>query len=208
MPYIYKITNQINGKIYIGKTVETIEARFQRHCRDYKLPSINHRPLYNAMKKYGIENFNVTLLEECSIDSLNDREKFWIEVLGAFKNGYNATKGGDGVAYADYDLIFILWEKGNSMRDIQKITNYSLPTIRNALNNFHISKEQRIQHGIDSNSKMVQMIDIKSNQVIKIFSSATEAGRSLGKQNGSHISDVCKGKRKTAYGYKWEYLNN
>lgn len=207
MPYIYKIINQQNGKIYIGKTVESVENRFKRHCRDCQLDTVSHRPLYSAMKKYGIENFQVETIEECEISILNEREKYWIEFFQSFKNGYNATLGGDGVAYADYDLIFSLWKKNNSMRKIQEITGYSLPTIRNALNNYQISKEERLIQGKLINSKPVQMIDPTSNKVLQVFSSAQKAGEFLGKINGSHISSVCKGKRQTAYGYKWKYLD-
>lgn len=52
------------------------------------------------------------------------------------------------------------------------------------------------------------MIDIKTNESIRIFDSAEQAGKFLGKINGGHISDVCKGKRKTAYGYLWKYVSN
>ena len=210
MPYIYKITNIINNKSYIGKTVETVEERFKRHCKDYKKSQVAHRPLYSAIKKYGINNFKVEELEECSIELLNEREKYWIKYYDSYGKGYNATRGGDGVAYADYELIYSLWINDNSMRAIQKITGYSMPTIKNALNNYQISKEERIQKGnlLNHNIKKVIMIDIKTNESIRIFDSAEQAGKFLGKINGSHISDVCKGKRKTAYGYLWKYVSN
>ena len=63
MAYIYQIRNNINGKIYIGKTESSIEKRFQEHCRDSRKENIN-RPLYAAMRKYGIEHFRISLLEE------------------------------------------------------------------------------------------------------------------------------------------------
>lgn len=85
-----------------------------------------------------------------------------------------------------------------------------MPTIKNALNNYHISKEERIKKGnlLNHNIKKVIMIDIKTNESIRIFDSAEQAGKFLGKINGGHISDVCKGKRKTAYGYLWKYVSN
>ena len=59
MSYIYKITNDINNKVYVGKTNLTIEKRFREHCTDSKKFTIEKRPLYNAMNKYGIEHFHI-----------------------------------------------------------------------------------------------------------------------------------------------------
>ena len=64
MSYIYKITNDINNKIYIGKTDFSIEKRFKEHCRDACKTRNEQRPLYAAMQKYGIDHFNITLIEE------------------------------------------------------------------------------------------------------------------------------------------------
>ena len=62
MPYIYKITNDINNKIYIGKTLHAIEHRFKEHCKDSKKRQNEKRPLYSAMNKYGIEHFHISIL--------------------------------------------------------------------------------------------------------------------------------------------------
>ena len=76
MAYIYKITNLINNKIYIGKTNRTIEERFKEHCNEYKKERSEKRPLYNAMNKYGIENFKIEQIEECSLEESSDRESY------------------------------------------------------------------------------------------------------------------------------------
>ena len=88
MPYIYKITNNINNKIYIGKTVGTVEKRWKEHIKDYKKRTCEKRPLYRAMNKYGVECFSIEAIEEVDDQILlNDRERFWIEYFGSFKNG-------------------------------------------------------------------------------------------------------------------------
>lgn len=91
--FIYKITNRVNGKVYIGQTRFTVEHRFKQHIKNY---NVEHRtqPLYMAFAKYGIDNFQVETLEECSIDKLDEREIFWIAKYDSFKNGYNAILGG------------------------------------------------------------------------------------------------------------------
>lgn len=91
--FIYKITNRVNNKVYIGQTRFTVEHRWKQHIKNF---NIEHRsqPLYMAFGKYGIDNFSVETLEECPTDKLNEREIFWIATYDSFKNGYNATLGG------------------------------------------------------------------------------------------------------------------
>ena len=76
MAYIYKITNIINNKLYIGKTVSTIEKRFTEHIKQSKITQTQKRPLYNAINKYGIENFVIEIIEECDTREVNEREKY------------------------------------------------------------------------------------------------------------------------------------
>ena len=96
MGYIYKITNIINGKLYIGQTKKTIEERFQTHLKNAK----NHinRYLYDAMNKYGYNNFIPSLIEECEDNLLDEREIYWIAFYNTTdkKFGYNMTIGGGG----------------------------------------------------------------------------------------------------------------
>lgn len=206
MAYIYKITNQINGKIYIGKTLKTIPERWKEHCLDYKKERCEKRPLYDAMNKYGVKNFTIEEVEECLPDVLNDREVYWIEQYGSFKYGYNATKGGDGKHYADYDLIYNLYKEGKNLIEISRILNYSEDTISKALNNFNISHEKRVKQSRNYCRKSVLMIDKETDKILKIFASIKEAGEFLNiPRSRQHITEVCKGKRKTAYGYKWKF---
>lgn len=88
---IYKITNTNNGKIYIGKTTKTIEQRFEKHC--YNSKSMNTH-LYKSMRKHGVDNFIIEVIEE---DSNDEREIYWISEMGSLApNGYNLTIGGEG----------------------------------------------------------------------------------------------------------------
>lgn len=207
MPYIYKITNNLNGKIYIGKTNFTIEKRWKEHCNDYQKETLQKRPLYSAMKKYGIENFSIEEVEQLeSPQQAEEREKYWIEYYGSFKYGYNATRGGDGKTYADYDLIYSLWNEGKNNKEIQEITKYDYLTISIALSNYNISSEEKQRRGRINIQKPVAKLDKNTLQIIKVYSSVEEAYRDLQKQTSGHIAEVCKGKRKSAYGYSWKYL--
>lgn len=207
MPYIYKITNEINNKIYIGKTLLTPEQRFKQHVNDSKKISKEQRPLYSAMNKYGIEKFCISTLEECDLDHLNEREKYWIEYFGSFKNGYNATVGGDGCPYLDYDLIYNTYIKTKSIKETAKITECSQDSVSKVLSIYKIDRKDKVKNAGILKSKSVAMIDGTSNQIIKVFPSIGEAHKYLQKSSSGHIAAVCNKKRKTAYGYKWEYLS-
>lgn len=76
MGYIYKITNDINQKSYIGKTEYSIEKRFKEHCSESEQERSWNRPLYRAMRKYGIEHFSISLIEET--DNTAEAEQYWI----------------------------------------------------------------------------------------------------------------------------------
>ena len=206
MPYIYKITNVLNGKMYIGKTSSTIEARWKEHREDATCKSKKHRPLYSAIQKYGADNFIIEQLEEIPNDEIAcEREIFWIEYYGSFKNGYNATKGGDGRQYADYDLILALFNEGKTGKEICQITGYADKTVTTALKQKGISDAERKARG-NTQSKAVLMLDKNTLEILKSFSSLNEAGRFLDKPGGrKHIGEVCQGKRQTAYGYKWKF---
>ena len=69
---IYKIENLINGKVYIGQSIE-IERRFKKH-----LTAKDNTVIHKAIRKYGKENFSLQILEKCDTILLDDRESYWI----------------------------------------------------------------------------------------------------------------------------------
>lgn len=91
---IYKITNLINNKVYIGKSIN-IKERWHYHQSPCHWEN-SSKILYKAFKKYGIENFTFEVIEYIDKQLLNERETFWISYYNSYKNGYNQTKGGDG----------------------------------------------------------------------------------------------------------------
>ena len=92
---IYKITNKINGKCYIGQSIN-ITNRWKRHKNTAYNPNNESydSPLYQSFRKYGIENFSFEILEECSKELLNSKERYWIQYYNSYNNGYNQTDGG------------------------------------------------------------------------------------------------------------------
>ena len=211
MAYIYKITNNINDKIYIGKTENSIEKRFKEHCSDAFKEKNEKRPLYAAMRKYGIENFSVEEVEETN--NPEEREIYWIEFYGSFKYGYNATLGGEGKRLADYDLIYNLFKQGYNKIEIHNITGYDDYTISTALNANNVSHEERVKLGRKKVSKPVALIE--NGKIIKSFDNSTEAALYIKEKDNltaspttisTHIRDVANNKRKTAYKYCWKFI--
>lgn len=98
--YIYRIENKINGNNYIGKTYSTIKERWKEHLKESRQDRSKDRPLYRAINKYGIGNFQILEVEYC--ENLEEREKYWIQEFDTYKNGYNATLGGDGKTYFEF----------------------------------------------------------------------------------------------------------
>lgn len=121
MAYIYKIYNDVNSNVYIGQTIKTIEERFSEHI--YKSHSEKtHPPLHQAFIDLGEDKFHIELIEECSEDNLDEREKYWIKYYNSYQNGYNATIGGSGVIgvykYKPVDMFDL---KGNFEQHFESI---------------------------------------------------------------------------------------
>lgn len=89
---IYKITNPEN-KIYIGYS-KNIERRFKEYltlqCKTQKL-------LKDSIQKYGVENHIFEIIEECCLENIKEKEKYWIKYYDSYFNGLNSNKGGGGV---------------------------------------------------------------------------------------------------------------
>lgn len=92
---IYKITNLINGKIYIGKSIN-IKQRWNKHK---EIPN-DGMSIHKAMLKYGINNFSFEVLEECNEYQLDEKEIYWINYYNTYLGeGYNAAPGGEGASH-------------------------------------------------------------------------------------------------------------
>lgn len=131
---IYKITNKQNNKSYVGQSI-VIEERWDRHKYSMSYKDKQHLPLYRALNKYGINNFEFSILEECQPEELNDKEIFWIKKLNTLlPNGYNCHEGGNGgnhIIIPEYviNITNDLLSNNYTREELSKKYNVALTTI-------------------------------------------------------------------------------
>ena len=135
---IYKITNIINDKSYIGQSIN-IQKRFGEHrsaSKCEKDSSYNFH-IHQAIRKYGLDNFFFEILEECPKEKLLEREIYWIDYYNSYKNGYNMNLGGSGGFYSEEHkekCCLILQEQNEKQKAENhpkaKITNEEVLLIR------------------------------------------------------------------------------
>ena len=94
---IYKATNLVNGKVYVGQTVNTLKYRKEQHWREAICPSRKNVHFHNALLKYGIDNFEFEIIDRArDVDELNKKESYWIDYYNSTDSryGYNKDSGG------------------------------------------------------------------------------------------------------------------
>ena len=124
---IYYIKNLLNNKYYVGQSVR-IEERWKEHRREAYNSTLNY-PLYLAIRKYGIENFEFKVIEKCNKDELDLKEQFWIDYYNSYHNGYNQRENkGEAPQFSKgkltkEDVIYIRTQqlKGIPRREVYKV---------------------------------------------------------------------------------------
>lgn len=239
MAIIYQLTNRLNGLIYVGCTSD-IKRRMREH-KYYMRRRTND--LYKAMRTYGFNAFELSIIEEVDDNIKFDREKYWIAKLGSMNPsiGYNRTIGGTGTIgyiFTEQDLK----KKSENLKGKYKPSAEQIERVRNLNKGKHLSKEVRekiskahigkpsafvgCHHTEDS--KRLAINTKKERGVLKAvigtnleteeklyFDSLADASRFIlsfreGKYTTiiSHIRNSIVGNylSKSAYGYKWEYV--
>lgn len=94
---VYLVTNQANGKQYVGQTTSSLHRRWTKHCQSASSINQRHYKLSRAIVKYGIDSFKVEPLHMCeNTEEMSFVEMFYIALLDSIKKGYNITQGGEG----------------------------------------------------------------------------------------------------------------
>ena len=158
--WIYKITNIINNKVYIGQSIRPIEDRFKRHISD----AINCKldtHFARAIRKYGQDKFYYEIIDSASSqDEMNKKEQKWIRFYNSVQNGYNETDA--------------LYKCGGNT--YQSKTDNDMLEIANKIRQTKIG-------GKNPNAKPIICINILTGEEIK-YNSIIECARAIGIKNG------------------------
>jgi group I intron endonuclease len=192
---IYKITNRINGKVYIGQTKQSLQKRWNNHCCKNSHCSI----LHSAIKKYGAENFTVEQIDvACSKEELDKKEIFWIAQFNSVApNGYNISSGGNGNR-GHKPTAETLAKRSASLKGIH-MGDENPAKREDVRKKMSEAAKHRIGE-LSSRGKRVACIETG-----KVFPTAKEAGHHVG-CTYKNISAVCNGKRKSCGGFHWKWL--
>jgi hypothetical protein len=200
---IYKTTNLVNGKIYIGKD----EKNNPEYLGSGKILKL-------SIKKYGRNNFKKEIIEECkSKNELNEREKYWISELSATTYGYNITEGGFG-GRTKFNKIYqfektgLLVKEWDSAAEIQKILGFDSSAILKAckgklltVKGFIWSYNNEIKPFVDTRNVEILQYN-KKGELIKIWPSIVKIKKEF-KISDRHIHLTLDNPNKTAKGFIW-----
>lgn len=218
--YIYIIKNSINEKVYIGQTARTIEARWNQHKASALRGDTQGMILYNAIRKYGVDNFYVSLLEETKIENLNERERYWIKYYNSkTPNGYNVREGGDDPGRKE------VYQIDGQTNKIIKVYSCAMDAAEeNNLDLSHLTKVCRHEENscggykwsysenydeffiqniqIQEKNYTICQIDINTGKLIKIWDSVQQASKTLNIDPTS-IFHCFSGRYNNAGGFCW-----
>jgi group I intron endonuclease len=232
---IYLITNNINGKIYIGKSINSTE--------DYYGSGIS---INRAINKYGKKNFTKKILEKCdNINDLNEKEIFWIKYYDSTNRdiGYNIAEGGNGgntrIGYTESEMVKYKNKISEGLKKSEKYLK-SLETKKNKKRPKHsevmkklyqdgklcvgkntpkptketrkkISEKNKGKKRTEETKERIAKSKFKKVYMFDTDNHLLNEFKSIGDAsekceiNRCCISDVCNGRQKTAGGYRWSF---
>lgn len=202
---IYTFKNKVNGKVYVGQTCRTFKERMGEHLRH------KDTTLGKALAKYGIDNFEYKIIDEAeTIEELNEKEIFWIKKLNSMApNGYNLCEGGDntlGYTHREESKKKMSSLRKGSFKGEdnpffgKKHTSITKQRMREAW-----TEERKEQLRLMVKTRKQHTVKVRNVDTGEVFDSVKKAAEKYNLKD-THISRVCKGKRKTTGGFKWEYV--
>ena len=206
MPFIYKITNRVNGKVYIGQTIKQPQERFTEHKYIANHPQFDHKSkIHAALRKYGFENFVIETIQECEKEELNELEIYWIQKYDSYRNGYNNTVGGCGKRRDYSDEFLMLWKQGNTISEIARKIKCDRETVSLRLIEYGITHEEISDRWKQVMSKTksppIYQYDLDGNYIAE-YASVYEAAEKTNTNIGCIRGVIC-GQHGSAGGFQW-----
>lgn len=155
---IYCFENKVNNKKYIGQSVK-VNTRIKQHidCSKNKKYVGYDTKFYRALRKYGVDNFNAIMLEECDECELDDREIYWISFYDTYKNGYNSNRGGFNVTERNEEHPMAKLTNVDVLKIKDELLNNTRKSFRKIAQEFGISQSEI--SGINDGSKWKEIGD-------------------------------------------------
>lgn len=221
---IYKITNTINGKCYIGQSVN-LKNRIKMHKSMIKHNNEDNEYLRKSTKKYGYKNFKIEIIKYCKEEELDFYEKYYIDYYKSYKreNGYNIELGGSTNKHLSKEQIEKMrkTKKGKLMGKENPFygKTHTLET-KNKISEKHknnkycvgrfMSKETREKIGKANKLRGAKAVECysRNGDYITEYKSINEACESLNYKSSTAISQCCIGKRYTACKFQWKFKND
>lgn len=227
--YIYKITCLVNGKIYIGQTKNKTK-RIQEHKRTLGKNEHYSVHMQRAWNKYGKKNFKFEIVEECSENNIDNRECYWINFYKSNcpEYGFNQESGGSKhkqhseaskQKMSAYALKVKRWQGKNNPNYGGRLWDEERRKYYSKINKAMWTPEKRkakseAMKKVYNHDNALEAVRVKvvkltlGGEYVGTYNSVTEAGESIKQGSAAHISDCCKGNRRSAGGSIWVYLDD
>lgn len=232
---IYSITNTLDGKRYIGKSVN-IEGRFSGHRSGLSKPTRGkdvNRHLYNAVRKYGLENFKFEIIDVCDRDSLPERELYWMDFYNSCNRefGYNLRRDSSSGMFVSEETRELkrkislgennpnyqnYWSEEDKIRMSAIKKQQHLSGIYDESWRAKISvassetwkdedkkKQMAKRVSVSKSTLRFYQYDKKTNVLIRVWESMSEILSENPTYHNIAIYSVCNGHKKSYRGYKW-----
>lgn len=198
--------------MYIGASTN-LSDRKRDHFKPYRINKLRHLPIYEAISKYGKDNFVFEVIEKSTVEKLNEREEFYINKFNTVEKGYNVVRTSHMMQDKEYKKVhgkfFTQWNESQWKNEEyrKERSKHSSQVQRERLKDpeYLAEKSRQLKKYTDSIKKPVEQYD-KQGNLIATYGGVREAERATG-IGSTQISAVALGKpmRKTAGGFVWKY---
>lgn len=211
---IYKVTNLVNKKLYIGLTTKSLEERRREHIKQVNNDS--QLAFHRAIRKYGLDNFIWEVIDKAdNKNELCNKEMYWIGYYKTYthlddSHGYNMTIGGEGAMgriHSD-ETRKIMSEKKQGVFDGENNPMYGKKHTEETANKIRKALKGKGAGGKNPRARAIVQLTLDGDFVAEHSNAKEVAVNMFNAVNGTNILQCCRGRRRTAYGFIWAYKSD